>query len=1012
MQLTNPLSVRATPTGRRRRRGEARPGPLPPRAAARDRRVRRGLARRRTSGSSGRSRSRSIPRAPLAAPRAPSARRSPRPGSATPAIVTLYEAGERRRRRLPRLRARPRAHAGRAARRTGALSDRDVVRIGLALCDALEHAHAHGVVHRDVKPQNVMVPDGPTAAGVAKLTDFGIAQLAGDEPLTRTGDVVGTLAYMAPEQAEGGARGPAADVYALGARPLRGARGRQPGARAPAPAATARRLGAAAAPAAPLAPRPAGRACARRSTARCRARARPSAATLWELRAALAGRPSAERSTTTRDAAARPPREAGAVRAARAAPARRARCAAGGCSPSRRCRRRAARAPPLPAAGQGAAAAAARARAPARRAGWPPRSAPWRGWPPTARPGARGPRGAPRSPSLRSLLPRAGALWSVPALAPAARRRAASPPRSPRSPAGRAPPRAAPRSGRRLLVGCCSPSRRRDIPPRARLAPTPPTGAAHATSSGAAGRERGDPRARRVRRRPRRACRGSCAAAPLPLAFAGAGAVGGRRSPPPRRRSATTPSLGARHGPRSSPSSQRVRGGAARAAPSDLAPAGGLGLTPTRPRRTADERAQEPREQDRRPRRGRVQPAFRSEVRPVEIARKLAQGDGGAQDVSVSRVYVPNEYAVYLSREDRERFDGYETRSVKELVRVSARACPPREARAARAPGRRVPHRRPAAPGRVRHPGPHGRARRGGAARPAAARASVGHTMIYSAVGQRGRRARSRRAAAPRGRRCCSFRGQAHGARAARRRSSAAAASATSCSTTRTSRAGTPPFSARGREAGSSRTSARRTACWSTAGRIGAAQPLDAGRPHRAGHDRAHASRWSSRCRCSSPSRSCLKFGFLAVLYLFLLWVARSALQGPAPRRRRHGRAAQPADATGMHAAAVRRRARAPVDYDPRLVVERVAGAPAGSEYELARRRGARPRRPGGHPARGHVRLLAPRAARPPGRRRGARGPRLDQRHATSTASRCAGPQPLHPGDRIRIGDSEFSYAE
>ena len=98
----------------------------------------------------------------------------------------------------------------------GVLSDRDVLRIGLALCDALEHAHERGVVHRDVKPQNVIVPDAPrSAAGVAKLADFGVAHLAGDEPLTRTGDVVGTLAYMAPEQAAGQRVDERADLYSL-----------------------------------------------------------------------------------------------------------------------------------------------------------------------------------------------------------------------------------------------------------------------------------------------------------------------------------------------------------------------------------------------------------------------------------------------------------------------------------------------------------------------------------------------------------------------------------------------------------------------------------------------------------------------------------------------------------------------------------------------------------------------------------------------------------------------------
>src|SRR5205085_5712273 len=56
----------------------------------------------------------------------------------------------------------------------GRLSDRDVVRIGIALCDALGHAHAHGVVHRDLKPSNVLVPDLPsTDSELVKLTDFG-----------------------------------------------------------------------------------------------------------------------------------------------------------------------------------------------------------------------------------------------------------------------------------------------------------------------------------------------------------------------------------------------------------------------------------------------------------------------------------------------------------------------------------------------------------------------------------------------------------------------------------------------------------------------------------------------------------------------------------------------------------------------------------------------------------------------------------------------------------------------
>jgi serine/threonine protein kinase len=131
-----------------------------------------------------------------------------------------------------------------------ALSDEEVLEIGIALACALSHAHARGVIHRDIKPQNVLVPDrlddqaqAPGGLlGAAKLTDFGGASLAGEDVLTRTGDVLGTLAYMAPEQSEGQEVGGEADLYALalvlyealsGVNPVRGAT----------PAATARRIG-------------------------------------------------------------------------------------------------------------------------------------------------------------------------------------------------------------------------------------------------------------------------------------------------------------------------------------------------------------------------------------------------------------------------------------------------------------------------------------------------------------------------------------------------------------------------------------------------------------------------------------------------------------------------------------------------------------------------------------------------------------------------------------------------
>ena len=127
---------------------------------------------------------------------------------------------------------------------SGQLSDRDIVQVGIALCDALGHAHAHGIVHRDVKPSNVLIPDQPTSrAHPAKLTDFGVARVIGGDSLTRTGDVVGTAAYMAPEQAEGRDAGPAADLYAVALVIYEALTGVNP-VRATTAAVRARRLGA------------------------------------------------------------------------------------------------------------------------------------------------------------------------------------------------------------------------------------------------------------------------------------------------------------------------------------------------------------------------------------------------------------------------------------------------------------------------------------------------------------------------------------------------------------------------------------------------------------------------------------------------------------------------------------------------------------------------------------------------------------------------------------------------
>jgi hypothetical protein len=159
-----------------------------------------------------------------------------------PGIVALYELGADEDATYLVSELVPGRNLGELIRH-GAVSDRDVARIGIALCDALAHAHHRKVVHRDVKPQNVLVVADPAAgAGFAKLADFGVAHLATGDPLTRTGDVVGTLAYMAPEQAEGERVTGAADVYSLALTLYEAWTGTNP-VRAASPMGTARRLG-------------------------------------------------------------------------------------------------------------------------------------------------------------------------------------------------------------------------------------------------------------------------------------------------------------------------------------------------------------------------------------------------------------------------------------------------------------------------------------------------------------------------------------------------------------------------------------------------------------------------------------------------------------------------------------------------------------------------------------------------------------------------------------------------
>ena len=164
----------------------------------------------------------------------------------------------------------------------GGLDDGEAAEAAAQVLEALAYAHSQGVVHRDVKPQNVMVDE----RGHVKVMDFGIARLMDAETLTSEGDMLGTVAYMSPEQAAGRRAGPPSDVYSAamvlyellaGTNPLRGATpgetisnvlaGRLPSLRE-------------------LSPRPARRAHRRGRRRRC-CRRRPSVPAALELSEAL-----------------------------------------------------------------------------------------------------------------------------------------------------------------------------------------------------------------------------------------------------------------------------------------------------------------------------------------------------------------------------------------------------------------------------------------------------------------------------------------------------------------------------------------------------------------------------------------------------------------------------------------------------------------------------------------------------------------------------------------------------
>jgi serine/threonine protein kinase len=99
----------------------------------------------------------------------------------------------------------------------GLLRVDQVAQVGAQVADALAATHAAGIVHRDVKPANVLIGEGPRVEGLVKITDFGISHASGDVTLTQTGQITGTPAFLSPEVAQGHEPTPASDVFSLAA---------------------------------------------------------------------------------------------------------------------------------------------------------------------------------------------------------------------------------------------------------------------------------------------------------------------------------------------------------------------------------------------------------------------------------------------------------------------------------------------------------------------------------------------------------------------------------------------------------------------------------------------------------------------------------------------------------------------------------------------------------------------------------------------------------------------------
>lgn len=135
-----------------------------------------------------------------------------------PNIVQVYDTGVDRGRHYIVMEYVDGRSGAQILQRSGPVEPEVAAEIGIQACAGLDYAHRRGIIHRDVKPGNLMIVGGPVGGGemIVKLTDFGIARAIEQTRITQVGSVVGTAAYLSPEQVRGEEATPATDVYALG----------------------------------------------------------------------------------------------------------------------------------------------------------------------------------------------------------------------------------------------------------------------------------------------------------------------------------------------------------------------------------------------------------------------------------------------------------------------------------------------------------------------------------------------------------------------------------------------------------------------------------------------------------------------------------------------------------------------------------------------------------------------------------------------------------------------------